>query len=208
MLRIFFVLTCWASTVLARPVSFVGSTMGMAQVQPWAAIASIDHTFFRRVSVGVQYQWLNRTSGELNFSAPEVNVLLFRHNAEDWQANLFLTGAAGMSIEARHPFFAGYGALEADIESRRFLALASSRIFQSFSGQRDWQMLARVGFAPVVAEADQLNPWVMLQYQYMPSFATPHVVTPVVRLLYQGFLFEAGMSFRGDVFFNVAAEVP
>lgn len=182
--------------------------MGMAQVQPWMAIVSADHTFFRRVSLGVQYQWLKRPSGEVDFAGPEFNVLVFRHNADDWQANVFLTGAFGASFEGRQPFFAGYGALEADAESRRFLVLASGRFLQTSSGQRDWQVLARVGFAPVVAEADQLNPWVMLQYQYMPGFAAPHVISPVVRLLYQGFLFEAGVSLRGEVFFNVAAEVP
>ncbi len=181
--------------------------MGMAQVQPWMSSVSVDHTFSRRFAVGAQYQWLDRRTGEVDLAGPQLNLLLFRHNADDWQANLFLTASAGVSFEARRPFFAGYGVIEADAESRRFYVLASGRLVQTAAGTRDWQLLGRAGVAPVLAEADQLNPWVVLQYQYMPGFAEPHVVSPMVRLLYQGFLLEAGVSLRGDVFFNVAAEV-
>lgn len=182
--------------------------MAMTQLQPGMATASVDHTFARHLSLGVQYQWLNRSEGQLDLVGAEFNLLMFRHNAENWQANVFLTGAVGASLEARRPFFSGYGALEVDAESRRVLALASGRFLQTGSGQTDWQLLGRVGVAPVLGEADQLNPWVIVQYQYMPGFGAPHVVSPVVRLLYQGFLVEAGMSFRGDVFFSFAAEVP
>ncbi len=194
-------------SALARPVSFVGSTMFMAQAQPFMATASVDHTFFRRLSLGLQYQWLKRTAGDVDFAGPEFNLLLFRHNADDWQANLYLSGALGASLEKKTPFVSGYGSIEADAESRQLYALASARILQTTSGVQDLQALARVGFSPVLAEADQLSPWVVLQYQYMPGFQNPHMISPVVRLLYQGFLLEAGVSFRGDVFFNVAAEV-
>jgi hypothetical protein len=197
-----------ASSALARPVSFVGSTMGMAQAQPDMANISVDYTFARRASLGIQYSSLRRAAGALDFVAPEINLLLFRHNADDWQANVFVTGAAGASFEVRRPFFAALASLEIDAESRRFLALASGRLLQTASDQQDWQLLSRIGFAPVVGEANELNPWVLLQYQYMPGFEQAHTISPVVRLLYQGFLAEAGVSLRGTVFFNIAAEVP
>jgi hypothetical protein len=196
-----------ASSAFARPVSFVGSTMFMAQAQPFMASVSVDHTFFRRLSFGLQYQWLKRTAGEVDFAGPEFNLLLFRHNADDWQANVYLSGALGASFEARRPYLSGYGSIEADAESRQLYALASARILQTQNGVQDVQAMVRVGFSPVLAEADQLVPWVLLQYQYMPGFQNPHMISPVVRLLYQGFLLEAGVSIRGDVFFNVAAEV-
>jgi hypothetical protein len=191
----------------ARPVSFVGSTMAMAQIQPSMSLVSADYTFGRRISLGAQYQWLKRASDEIDFAGPEINVLLFRHNALDWQANIFLSGAFGAAFEAKQPLLAGVALLEADAESRRLYGLVSARFLQSGSGLQDFQMTARVGLAPVLAEANEINPWFILQYQYMPQFTNVHVVSPVMRLLYQGFLFEAGMSLRGEVFFNVAAEL-
>ena len=67
-------------------------------------------------------------------------------------------------------------------------------------------MVARAGVAPFVAGFQDLNPFFVVQYQYMPRFAQPHVVTPMLRLLYRSALLEVGMSLRGEPLVNVTTE--
>jgi hypothetical protein len=198
---------CSSISAQARPVSFKGSTMVMSTSQPTQVTLTADHTPFRRASFGVTYQWLSRADGVAQFLAPEVNLLGFRHNAHDWQANLFLTAAPGGLRSANTTSPAGLASVEADAESRRWYVLGAARYLRSTQDFSDFQATGRVGLAPFVAEFDQINPWVILQYQYMPGFQNRHVITPMVRLLYQGVLLEVGASLRGEWTVNFSAEL-
>jgi hypothetical protein len=181
--------------------------MAMSTSQPMMTTLTVDHTPFRRVSFGLTYQWLNRMDGELDLVAPEVNVLAFRHNALDWQANLFLTGAAGAVWRQRSANPAGLVMIEADAESRRWYVLGAARYLRTLNGVQDLQALGRVGLAPFVAEYEQINPWFVVQYQYLPAFHHRHMVTPMIRLLYQGVLLEVGASLQGMWSLNFSAEL-
>jgi hypothetical protein len=48
---------------------------------------------------------------------------------------------------------------------------------------------------------------VVLQYQYMRQFRNRHILTPMVRLLYQNVAVELGMSLRGEASINFSAEL-
>ena len=127
--------------------------------------------------------------------------------AIDWQANLFLTAAPGGLKHEGSVSGAGLAAIEADAESRRWYVLGAARYLRSLQGFEDFQATGRVGLAPFLAEFEQINPWVVLQYQYMPGFQNKHVVTPMLRLLYQGVLLEVGSSLRGEWTVNFSAEL-
>ena len=195
------------SSARGRPVSFVGSTMVMSNNQPFMVTLSADHTPLRWASFGLNYQWLNRVDGAAEIFTAEANFLAFRWNASDWQANAFLTGNLGGLRHLGLNAAAVSGAAEADIESRRWYLLASSRWIHSLQGYTDVQAMARAGLAPFKAEFDQINPWVVIQYQYMPRFARQQVITAMLRLLYQGVLFEIGSSLRGEWLVNFSAEL-
>jgi hypothetical protein len=206
-MRLCLLFICVAASAHARPVSFLGSKMLMSQAQPMMVMASADATIFRRLSIGANYQWLLRKNETIQLGSLEANVLLFRHNADDWQANAFLTANAGVLFDDVVPRFGGVASVELDAESRHLYGLVTARYLSDFKGLNDFQLMARFGVAPLEGEFEDLIPWVIVQYQYMPSFANPHVITPLVRLMYQSFLCEVGISIRGEPMFNFSVEI-
>ena len=105
----------------ARPVSFVGSKMPMMRAQPMMVELSLDFTPIRRVSMGATYDWLRRAnSEELSFAGFDLNVLLWRHNGDDVQANAFFLSTWGAMMPASDTIApAGLLSIELDAESRR-----------------------------------------------------------------------------------------
>ena len=206
--RLLAVLACALSLeAAARPVSFLGSKMVMLSGQSMMASLSLDATLVRGLAVGASYGWMRRREDALDFAAADVNVLLWRHNGDGYQANAFVLGNAGALLERGAARPAGAVAVEVDAESRRYYALAQARYLRAWDGRtEDLQVTARVGVAPFLAEFKELNPVVILQYQYLPRFAQAHVVTPMLRLLYRSALLEVGMSLRGEPLVNVTAE--
>lgn len=191
----------------ARPVSFVGSKMVMLSGQSMMSSLSVDTTLGRGVALGATYGWMQRRSDVLDHAAVDLNLLLWRLNGQGYQANAFLLGNAGVLLERGAARPAGALSLEVDAESRRFYALAQVRYLRSLDGRtEDVQGVARVGAAPFVAEFTEINPFFIVQYQYLPRFAQAHVVTPMLRLLYRGVLLEVGISLRGEPLVNVTTE--
>jgi hypothetical protein len=195
-------------TARARPVSFLNSTMVMFNGQSMTSGLTIARTISRRFAFGLTYQWLDRGKDRLNLLAQEVSVLAFRHNALDWQANGFATvGLGGLKSTEEEVRELAMVSFEADAESRRWYLAASARYIVSRARFEDLQTTLRAGWAPVLGEFDRLNPWVVLQYQYMRQFRNRHILTPMVRLLYQNVAVELGMSLRGEASINFSAEL-
>jgi hypothetical protein len=191
----------------ARPVSFVGSKMVMLSGQSMMASLTVDATLVRGLALGATYGWMQRREDALDFAAADLNVLLWRLNGQGYQANAFLLGNAGVLLERGAARPAGAVTLEVDAESRRFYGLAQLRYLRSWDGRtEDVQGLARVGVAPFLAGFTEMNPFLVVQYQYLPRFAQAHVVTPMLRLLYRSVLLEVGISLRGEPLVNVTTE--
>ena len=62
----------------------------------------------------------------------------------------------------------------------------------------------RVGHAPYLAEYDELNIWLMLQYMNHPRGLNRHMTTPIVRMFYKNVLWELGVSTDGTFIINFA----
>ncbi|MEN9799313.1 MAG: hypothetical protein RL653_3009 [Pseudomonadota bacterium] len=197
-----------AGTVEARPVSFLGSRMVMLSGQPMMSSLSVDVTLLRRLAVGASYGWMQRRSDELQLAALDVNVLAYRLNGAGYQANAFLLGNAGAVRDGSAAWRpAGAVAVELDAESRWLYGLVQGRYLRTLDGRLDdLQLLARAGVAPFVAGFQDINPFFVVQYQYLPRFSQPHVVTPMLRLLYRNVLLEVGVSLRGEPLVNVTTE--
>ncbi len=190
-----------------RPVSFLDSTMVMATGQPMMSGLSLARTISRRFSFGLSYLWMNRRRDRVNLLAQEVSLLAYRHNALNWQANAFATVGIGGLKSVGDIREMALVAVEADAESRHWYLSANSRYILSRQKFEDLQAALRAGLAPFVGEIDQINPWVVLQYQYMHQFRNRHVLTPMLRLLYQNIALEMGTSFRGEWTVNFSAEL-
>jgi hypothetical protein len=183
--------------------------MPMLRAQPMMVEASVDVTPLRRLSIGATYGWLRRRpEEELSFAGLDLNLLLMRHNGEELQANAFLLTTTGVLHDPRGATSpAAMASLEVDGESRGVYALAQARYLRSVAGTSDFQALGRLGVAPYQGEFDQLNPWIIVQYQYMPSFDRAHTITPMLRLMYRNVLLELGASLRGEPTVNFTGEL-
>jgi hypothetical protein len=60
----------------------------------------------------------------------------------------------------------------------------------------------RAGFAPYLAEFNELNAWFILEANHMNKGMSDVEITPLIRLFYKNILIESGSSFKGDVQFN------
>lgn len=214
MRRLAFILTIafavlFGGRAQARPVSFVGSKMPMLRAQPMMVEASLDFTPIRRLSIGATYDWMRRAnSEELACAGVDLNFLLWRMNGEDLQANAFFLSTWGALVPPSGSIApAGILSIEADAESRRLYGLVQARVLRSTTGIEDRQLIARAGVAPFVGEFTEINPWIIVQYQYMPSFNRVHTITPMVRLMYLNILVEVGASLRGEPLVNFTAEI-
>lgn len=184
----------------------MNAVVGLAQDAHRSSL-TVDTTLVRGLALGATYAWMRRREDVVDFAAADLNVLLWRLNGQGYQANAFLLGNVGALLERGAVRPAGAVSLEVDAESRRFYALAQVRYLRSLDGRtEDLQALARVGAAPFVAGFTEINPFFIVQYQYLPRFTQAHVVTPMVRLLYRSVLLEVGISLRGEPLVNVTLE--
>ena len=64
-----------------------------------------------------------------------------------------------------------------------------------------WQR-TRIGFAPYLANYDDLHTWLMVEVSHHPAKDDTWVVTPLVRFFYHTTLVEAGYSSNDHLMFN------
>lgn len=166
----------------------------------------------------LMYSWSNRWSSGLNhwrftkedknteFGFIKLNHLLYRHNGEDSQGNIYVHGGVGVAdseIEKRQTNDAYMTGFEADWETR---SLYTSLKYYYFTSPKvtDFSMAqARVGFSPYEAGFDKLQSWFMLQAMVMPEVEAEVIITPLLRFFYHNVLWEIGSSTRGEWMLNV-----
>lgn len=166
----------------------------------------------------LMYSWSNRWSSGLNhwrftkedknteFGFLKLNHLLYRHNGEDSQGNIYIHGGVGVAdseIEKRQTNDAYMTGFEADWETR---TLYTSLKYYYFTSPKvtDFSMAqARIGFSPYEAGFDKLQSWFMVQAMVMPEVEAEVIITPLLRFFYHNVLWEIGSSTRGEWMLNV-----
>ncbi len=220
-----------ATPAWARPVGYAGGWILNADTGDGGSNVEVMYTPAARVAVGVRAEH-NRPLDH-DFAGAALNLVVFRHNAPDSQANLYLTGAAGvatgryvvptaltgpLSIHAAHlaainglapgpvlRFRRAAGSLgaQADWESRRFLVLAEARGMTIDTQGSTLMYRGRVGVAPYVAESGALHTWLILQAEHNDFAKRDITVTPLVRLFKGTTLVEVGSSLQGRLLATV-----
>lgn len=164
------------------------------------------------------YSWSNKWSSGLNhwrftkddknteFGFLKLNHLLYRHNGEHSQGNIYVHGGVGVAdseIEKRQTNDAYMTGFEADWETRTLYTALKYYYFTS-PKVTDFSMAqARVGFSPYEAGFDKLQSWFMLQAMVMPEIEAEVIITPMLRFFYHNVLWEVGSSTRGEWMLNV-----
>lgn len=161
----------------------------------------VMYSFTNRFAIGVDHWRFTHHENNNDLGLLKLNHLLWRHNGEDSQANIYLHGGLGIEDQefdvkrTRGTYL--YGA-EADWETRTLYTSAKHYQFQNTAVTQ-----ARVGFSPKTAPFEDLQTWFMLQAMHINNVNEEVMITPLVRFFYQNVLWEMGSSTRGDWMLNL-----
>jgi hypothetical protein len=190
----------------ANPVSFKGGYGVMpAYNDDWSDL-QVNYSVTNRYSLGISSFYREGKDSTATFGLGQFNYLLKRWNELDSQANVNLSLGLGGRHDSRDDgALAGYGALEADYETRRLYTQLSAETLQSEGSVQFNRIRGRIGFTPYVAPFDALQTWVVLQVDEMPEMDESSRVTPLLRFFYNNFVLEVGASLEGTPFLAGAA---
>jgi hypothetical protein len=164
------------------------------------------YTFSPKWATGLNHWRFTKGKDNTELGLARLNYLLWRKNAEDSQANIYLLSGAGImdsEIEKKATRGAFMGGFEADWETR---TLYTSLKYYHFSAPAvsDISMTqARVGISPYEAPFESLQTWFMVQAMLMPEVESDVILTPMLRFFYRNVLWEVGSSTRGEWMLNL-----
>ena len=206
----FFTITCLFLSILsskaqAHPVAFAGSysimTWNSKEMSDWM----LTYSFTSKYSLTARYLRLQTNEGERTFYMPQLSFLLKRWNELNSQANVYLTvGHGGEKINSSFKNTSAI-AFETDWESRKhYVSFREDALVSHKNSDKNiYQSKLRAGFAPYLAEFDQLNAWFILQAEASNIMDRDFKLTPFIRFFYQNVLTEFGVSSKGDAQFNL-----
>ena len=187
----------------AHPVAYQGALGVMAWNQPFLSDYWITYSFRPDMAFAGRGMRMDMNNGSRTwFYGPQFDYLAERWNEEDYQANIYAYGAFGGVSTGSRNGTAPLGGVEADIESRKYFAMAKIEGMLPSFGPNYYASQFRLGIAPYEADFNEMASWLMVQFEHHPVLARSYAVTPLVRVFYKNFLLEAGASFEGDGMFN------
>jgi hypothetical protein len=202
--QLFFCLVLTSTVALpahAKPLSYVGGTMVMQENDETGNTLSVDYTFDPHFALGL---YAKRDIGGKEFYTigPQLNTLIKRWNLPEGQGNIFNMTGAGTARQGSDSQPAAWIALLADYETRRVFLSYEPRLMYAGDIETSFWQRAHIGFAPYLADYDQLNTWLLLRFDHHPAKDDHFVVTPVVRFFYKTIWLEAGYSSNNHVMIN------
>ncbi len=201
MKKLITLLFLFSSAVYAHPVIYKDGWALSSSNMPDYSNNYVMYSFTNRFAVGVDHWRFTRDDLNNEMGLLKLNHLLWRHNGEDSQANVYLHGGLGIEDQefeqkrTRGSYL--YGA-EADWETRSLYTSAKLYQFQDIAISQ-----ARIGFSPNKAAFENLQTWFMLQAMHINDVNEKVMLTPLVRFFYQNVLWEMGSSTRGDWMLNL-----
>lgn len=145
---------------------------------------------------------LETTDGVKQFFLPEADFLVYRWNQPDSQANIYAGGGYGAESFQSQTQGVAMANLAVDWESRKYYLDTEFQSLLAADSKNYNTAKFRAGFAPYLAQFNELNTWFILQLETMPFVANSPFLTPMVRLYYKNVLVEIGADFQGNWMFN------
>lgn len=188
-----------AQMVSAADMGFIS-----AEVAHEFGYAQAGYTFAPRWAVGPAWYRIAGDGPELNAFTANANWLAWRNNEKESQANVYLgAGAGGMTVSGgRDAEAIGAGLLQADWEDRRWHIMYQG---QALFNDRRFHLANTVhaGWAPWLAEYDEVAPWIYLRANYVTSRSHNIDFGPMLALMYKSLLVEAGVDMKGKPMFGL-----
>jgi hypothetical protein len=184
----------------ARPVSYAGGTMVMAEHDGQSSALNLDYSPTARYAVGVRQEYFRDEGTHL--STVHLNWLAKRWNNPDSQGNFYLMTGAGIAYDGDTTRPAGWIAGSIDWEDRRFFTQYEIKAWR-VAGQKNMighsmSHMARVGIAPYIGSAGDVHTWVMIQADRDNGNDNAVSVTPLVRVFKGATLGEVGYNIKTD----------
>ncbi len=182
---------------LARPITFRDGSRVAFETHPVIQDLDLAYSVSARAALGFEAIWHSSPQSPKETAiVARWDQLWWRANDEDFQASVYTLIGLGYlysgSGEHNETLHFRYG-LSGDAENRRFYSAASFAQGVSPRLTPSNELRFRLGFAPYLAEFDQLQSWVLLQY----DVDTIHEdrtswIGPVLRFSFKSFLWEIG----------------
>jgi hypothetical protein len=190
-----------AATTQAKPLSYVGGTMVMQENDETGYTLTIDYTFNPHFALGL-YSKYEIGGNDFWMAGPQLNTLIKRWNLPDGQGNIFSMTGAGMARQGSNTQPAAWASLLADYETRRWFFSYEPRLMYAGNIEKSFWERGYAGFAPYLANYDELNTWLLIRADHHPAKNDHFVVTPVLRLFYKTIWLETGYSSNNHVMVN------
>ena len=185
----------------AKPLSYVGGTMVMQENDETGHTITLDYTFTPTEAFGL-YIKQEENGKDILMLTPEINTLLKRWNLPDGQGNIFNMSGAGVANYRGNNQPCLWTAFLADYETRRWFFSYEPRLVYAGDIESSFWQRAYAGFAPYLANYDDLNSWLLIRVDHHPAKNDHFVVTPVLRFFYKTIWVEVGYSSNNHVMVN------
>lgn len=181
-----------------HPVSFKGGHQFETSVSESMRMASLYRSYTARQAYGAQWMHLDGYGMDKHAVSLQHNWLGKRWFLPDAQANFYYGLGLGYSSSAPsgRDSLLGNAFVQLDYETRRIYTAWKTHFM---ADEADTVVLhsAAVGFAPYLAEYEELNTWLLLRAEYADGFAEELELIPTLRFFYHHYFWEVGMDMEG-----------
>ena len=203
MKSVFFSLVLIGLSAQSHPVSYKDATGLMSYNNSQMNEILLTYSLTHEQAVGLTY--IREKKSE--FYIPRLNYLAKRWNNDDSQGNLYLSLGSGIEKYAANQYNVKLGEIVADWESRKYyIYLEHLHMFRDnivnplWTERDDNHTKFRLGFAPFLADYNDLNIWAIAQ---MTKHNTENIeTTQFIRFYMKNILWEIGADFNGGFAFN------
>ena len=180
-----------AGSLTAHPVIWKNGRVTQFDNHKIISNLNVHFSLNNRWSVGILGTRFNQL--DETFMQVQSNFLLQRWNMPHSQANIYLLGSYGFSLNQNNQDLLRIG-FQSDWEDQRWYTMVK---FLHFGAQQSQSLLnARVGIAPYIGEFNDLHTWLMLQVdRHELKNKVTWSAMPLIRLFKHQWLVEFGTNF-------------
>ena len=180
----------------ARPVSYPGGWTVIEETDRQSTSLWVHYTLTPKWSLGARSEWDRQQ--DYVFNGVQATYLAKRWFGENYQANLYAIGGAGVATAVDDNTggtnATGFIGALADWETRRLFASYRTRYLEAGDVGDNFVQTARFGFAPYEGDTGDLHTWLMVEVDHRPGNEDEIGVTPLVRFFKGAALLELGWS--------------
>ena len=180
----------------ARPVSYPDAWTVIEETDRQSTSLWVHYTLTPKWSLGARSEWDRHQ--DFVFNGVQATYLAKRWFGEEYQANLYAIGGAGIATATGGApggsNASGFIGALADWETRRLFTSYRIRYLEAGDLGDGFVQAARVGFAPYEGDTGDLHTWLMVEVDHRPNNENEIGVTPLIRFFKGAALLEIGWS--------------